>query len=97
MPIVQSATPRLTLQVVVERLSRHGQSATYSAVGGVVGRHAIGVMQGQLKTHQYSWVVAKKTGEPSGYTPVQRDPRLPGQSDPINTIEELLRWPAKNH
>ena len=86
----------MQLEAVVERLSRYGQRATYSAVGGVVGRLAIGVMRGQPKTHQNSWVVAKRDGEPADYAPAERDPRLPGKSQPIDTTQGLVQWLAEH-
>ena len=86
----------MQLEAVVERLSRYGQRATYSAVGGVVGRLAIGVMRGQPKTHQNSWVVSKGNGEPSGFSAAERDPRLPGKSQPIRTTQGLVQWLAEH-
>jgi len=82
----------MKLDIVVERLSRHAQRATYAAVGGVVGRLARGVMRGRPKTHENSWVVAKENGEPTGFTAEERDPRFPGQGEPINTADDLRQW-----
>ena len=83
----------MKLDIVVERLSRHAQRATYAAVGGVVGRIAIAVMHGRPKNHENSWVVAQnKKGEPTGFTAEERDPRFPGQGEPINTADGLRQW-----
>jgi len=82
----------MELSVVVERLHKHGQRATYAAVGGLVGRLPLSVMHGQMKSPENSWVVAKKTGYPTGFAPSERDPRLLSSATPIETPEKLLLW-----
>ena len=82
----------MNVDFVLDRLHKQGQRATYAAVGGVVGLPARSVMSGQPKNQQSSWVVAKATGLPSGYTSAETDPRLARSAAPITTSEELSRW-----
>ena len=77
-------------------LSKHEQRATYAAVGGIVGRPTRSAMHALAKTPQNSWVVAKATGKPSGYSPDPMDPRLPGWGQPISSSEDLAEW-LRNH
>ena len=82
----------MELSVVIARLHKHGQKATYGAVGGVTGRLARGVMQGQPKLPRNSWVVAKKTGLPTGYSPAETDSRLQPHAPAIDSPEQLRAW-----
>jgi len=82
----------MDLDAVLDHLHKRGQRATYSAVGGVVGRPARSVMQGQPKTARNSWVVAKENGLPTGYTTADIDPRLSTSGKPLATPEELRQW-----
>jgi hypothetical protein len=86
----------MKIEDLAARLSKHQQRATYAAVGGVVGRPARSAMHGLAKTPQNSWVVAKETGKPSGYSADQMDPRLPGNGRPISSSEGLANW-LRNH
>jgi hypothetical protein len=82
----------MTLEELIARLDRHGQRATYGAVGAVVGRLARSVMSGRVKEPRNSWVVSKQTGLPTRYSPAQTDPRLTNGKPPLDTEQELRRW-----
>jgi hypothetical protein len=82
----------MNVEVVVDRLHKHGQRASYAAVGGLVGLPARSVMTGRPKNPRNSWVVSKGTGLPSGYTRAETDARLAGSAAPITTPEELREW-----
>ena len=88
--------PIMEPAAVVERLHKHGQRATYAAVGGLVGRLPRSVMHSQQRSHQNSWVVAKETGVPTGYSLAECDPRLRVSSEPIHTAESLQLWLKAN-
>lgn len=49
-------------------------------------------MQGLPKTPENSWVVAKATGQPTGYAASERDPRLDRSGQPITVAAELISW-----
>ena len=82
----------MNLDEIVERLYKYGQRASYGAVGEMVGRPARSVMSGRPKTPRNSWVVSKTTGEPSGYLPSERDPRLGLSRSTLTTLDGLVRW-----
>src|SRR5262245_62882209 len=56
-----------TLNTVVALLEKHKQRATYAAVAGVVGLRPRSLLAEQPRSPQFSWIVAKKNGLPSGY------------------------------
>ena len=89
-PSTSEKTARLLR--VVELLDLYGQRATYGAVGGVVGRPAQSVMQGQPKTHRNSWVVSATHLTPTGYDEAERDPRLFSRNTVLRTPEALAAW-----
>ncbi len=80
------------LSKIVASLSMHSQRATYGAVGGLVGLPARSVMAGQPKSKENSWVVAAKTGKPTGYLPAETDSQLNSRALVISTAEELASW-----
>lgn len=82
----------MTLDFILDRLHKAGQRATYGAVGGVLDRPAIGLMVGRPKDKRHSWVVAKKSGLPTGYSTAEVDPRLASSPPPIDTPESLSAW-----
>jgi hypothetical protein len=82
----------MDLETVLDRLHRHGQRATYAAVGGVAGRPALSVMRGRPKDRKHSWVVARANGLPTGYTTAEVDPRMIGSPPPIDDVEQLRLW-----
>jgi hypothetical protein len=95
-PSPSLSSREIDLEAVVDRLNRHGQRATYSAVGSVAGLPARSVMHGRPMDRRNSWVVAKVNGLPSGYTHSDMDSRLPASPAPIADGEELRRW-LKSH
>jgi hypothetical protein len=82
------------LAAVLVALDGHHQRATYAAVGGVVGRPALSLMQGRPKTAMNSWVVSKKTRLPTGYAESECHPRLTSNPHVIQTPDELRNWLA---
>lgn len=86
----------MKIEDLAARLNKHEQRATYAAVGAIVDRPARSMMHGLAKAHQNSWVVAKATGKPSGYSADQMDPRLPGCGQPISDSGDLAKW-LRNH
>jgi hypothetical protein len=87
----------MDLEYIVRQLNARKQRATYGAVAGIVGGLARGLMNGRPKTPEYSWVVAKSDGRPTGYTNHQIHPdclrsivERPG--DVIADPERLKAW-----
>lgn len=82
----------MTLDLILDALHQFGQRATYGAVGGLLNRPALGVMQGRPKDCRHSWVVPKGNGQPTGYQTGEVDPRLQTSPSPIDTAEALRAW-----
>jgi len=80
------------LSKIVASLAKHSQRATYGAVGGLVRLPAQSVMSGQPMSKENSWVVAAKTGKPTGYLPSDVDPKLNSKVLVISTADELKLW-----
>jgi hypothetical protein len=85
------------LDDIVDQLNERKQRATYGAVATFVGGAPIGLMRGRERCHKYSWVVAKKTGRPTGYAESQIDPDCRGQigqrpGDIIEDGDSLKKW-----
>jgi len=81
-----------TLDAILDQLSHFHQRATYGAVGGILGVPAAFVMQGRPRDHRHSWVVNQETGDPTGYTPAQRDLQLYARDSILATEANLLAW-----
>lgn len=86
------ATKQDHCMAVVAILDRYGQRATYAALGGVVGLPARSVMQGHPRSHANSWVVAAKSGLPSGYVESEWHPLLKQHQMIIRSPEALEAW-----
>jgi hypothetical protein len=86
------------LESITILLQLYRQRATYAAVGEYVGLPAqsIGRVLGQ-KTTKNSWIVAKKTGRPSGYVEIQIHPELRESTKPLldtrAKLEDFLNNP----
>ncbi len=83
---------KLRLATVVATLERHSQRATYGAVGGFVGLPAQSVMNKEVKSHRNAWVVAVKTGEPTGYDRTQIPPSLNKNARVLDSPAALDTW-----
>ena len=81
---------------VLAALNKHHQRATYGAVGDLVGLHALSVMRGLTKAPQYSWVVSKATGMPTGYAESELDSHLRLQSRVLKSRSELAEWLSRH-
>lgn len=86
------AKRNLKREDIVATLARHKQRATYGALAGILGGLARSVMSGESKTANNSWVVAAKTGLPTGYTKSEMDPDLKIKSKIISDGDELFAW-----
>ena len=81
-----------TLDAILDLLSNWHQRATYGAVGGVLGINPQSLMGGQPLDPRHSWVVNKKTGDPTGYTPAQCDAQLYARTTILTTEAVLIAW-----
>jgi hypothetical protein len=81
---------------VLTALNKHRQRATYGAVGDLVGLPALSLMQGLTKGPQYSWVVSKSTGMPTGYAEAEIDSHLRLQSRVLKSRAELEEWLSRH-
>ena len=70
---------RMTIETILDYLNAVPVRATFGAVGEVLGvrPQAVSRLLGARRP-EASWIVNGSTGEPTGYTAEQVDPRLPG-------------------
>ena len=79
----------MTIETILDYLNAVPVRATFGAVGEVLGvrPQAVSRLLGARRP-EASWIVNGSTGEPTGYTPDQVDPRLPG-TQVIRSGDEL--------
>ena len=89
----------MRLDDIVAQLNERRQRATYGAVAALVGVRPRWLMRGRedMKCHAYWWVVAKKTGSPTGYAECQIHPECLSQirrrlRNIIEDGDSLKRW-----
>lgn len=82
----------ITLDQVLDALSRGRQRATYGAVAALLDRAPRTLMKGRERDQRHSWVVNSGNGQPTGYTPDQMDPNLGEHPEVLSTKEDLVRW-----
>jgi alkylated DNA nucleotide flippase Atl1 len=77
---------------IVEFLNRERVRATYEAVADVAGvpARSVGRLLGD-RCELASWVVNGKTGEPTGYTALDKHPALYERSEIITSGDDLIR------
>jgi hypothetical protein len=82
---------------IIGWLQNKKQAATYTALAGCCGGSPRTVLTGAPKNAKYSWIVAKKTKSPSGYSLSEIDSHLMESiaqkgviTDPA-VLERLLR------
>jgi hypothetical protein len=66
----------VTLDQILDALSRGRQRATYGAVAALLDRAPRTLMKGRDRDRRHSWVVNSGNGQPTGYSPEQIDPNL---------------------
>ena len=78
---------------VLEFLNHARLRCTYGAMAGVLGTDARFVAQRYLgaRRKNASWVVNKKSGEPTGYEEQEKHPELHNCSQVISDANELCR------
>ena len=81
----------MTIETILAYLNAVPVRATYGAVGDVLGvRPQVVPRLLGTRRPEASWIVNGSTGEPTGYTPEQVDPRLAG-THVIRSGDELRR------
>ena len=84
--------PSIAIYQILDALNRHRIRATYGAVAELIGGLPLGVSQRLGERRRYaSWVVAKRTGKPSGYRLDQIHPDIEATRRIITTGDELRR------
>ena len=81
-----------TLDMTLDLLSHYHQRATYGAVGGILNVLPRSVMKGRSHNARHSWVVNKKTLEPTDYTTTECDPHLYERDAVLTNEKDLRRW-----
>jgi hypothetical protein len=82
----------LSLDEIVEVLDQRGQRATYGAVAKLLDQSPRSLLKGRDRGRQYSWIVNRNTGLPTGYAEDQIDPRLRESGPVIGTDVDLRTW-----
>ena len=82
----------VTLDQILDALSRGRQRATYGAVAALLDRAPRTLMKGRERDQRHSWVVNSGNGQPTGYSPEQIDPNLAEHAEVLSTKEDLLQW-----
>lgn len=79
---------------ILDRLNQARQRATYGAVAAVVGSAPRTLMTGRERDLRHSWIVSRKSGQPTGYEADQVHPDLLRSERVLETREDLERWLA---
>ena len=82
------------MEQILDALQDNQQRATYGAVAAVLGSAPRTLMKGRERDARHSWVVSRKSGEPTGYEPGQAHPELRRSDRVIETRDELEKWLA---
>ena len=82
----------LTIDQILDALDRGHQRATYGAVAALLGTSPRTLMQGRGRDQRHSWVVSRRSGEPTGYAADQIHPDLRANPEIFESKEELARW-----
>jgi hypothetical protein len=80
------------LDHVLDALNRYHQRATYGAVAEVVGATPQSLMTGRPRDRRHSWVVNRKTGKPTEYSPSQVHPNLTERQEVLSSGKQLQGW-----
>src|SRR5215211_2307500 len=65
-----------SLDSILDELDRFHQRATYGAVAAVVNSSPRSLMSGRDRDQRSSWIVNRRDGLPTGYTPEQTHPEI---------------------
>ena len=84
----------LTIDEILNALDDGRQRATYGAVAALLGTSPRTLMVGRQRDQRHSWVVSRKTGEPTGYSPEQIHPDLREKPEIFETKEGLEQYLA---
>lgn len=84
----------LTIDEILNALDRGRQRATYGAVAALLGTSPRTLMQGRQRDQRHSWVVSRKSGEPTGYSAEQIHPNLRERPEIFASKEELAQYLA---
>lgn len=79
---------------ILDALHRGRQRATYGAVAALLGKAPRTLMSGRERDPRHSWIVSRRTGEPTGYEPDQLHPELRANVHVIDGRQELEEWLA---
>lgn len=81
------------LEKILDCLNATRCRATYKAVGDVIGVYHRNVrLELRNRCPRNCWIVNKNTGQPSGYTSGQMDPRFDRHSRLLTTDRELRQF-----
>ena len=82
------------MEEILDVLDCNRQRATYGAVAAVLGTAPRTLMKGRVRDRRHSWVVSRKSGQPTGYEPGEAHPDLCTSDRVIETRDELEQWLA---
>ena len=81
-----------TIDSILDQLDRFHQRATYGAVAGLVDSSPRSLMSGRERTQRSSWIVSRKDGKPTGYTPEHTHPAIAERERILGNAEALRSW-----
>jgi alkylated DNA nucleotide flippase Atl1 len=84
----------LTIDEILDALDHGRQRATYGAVAALLGTSPRTLMAGRERDQRHSWVVNRKSGEPTGYSAEQFHPDLREKPEIFDTKEALEQYLA---
>lgn len=82
------------LDHILDALNARHQRATYGAVSALIGAAPRTLMSGRDRDARHSWVVSRKTGQPTGYEAEQIHAELQATALVIESREALEQWLA---
>ena len=83
------------LDTVIATLNQHQQRATYSAVAALIGHAPRSLMKGKPREQSNSWIVAVRSGVPTGYGETELHPELRKNANVLRTKEDLEKFLAE--
>ena len=81
-----------TFDSILDSLVGQQQRATYGAVAGVLNSAPRTLMSGRPRDPRHSWIVSRRSGEPTGYAPDQMDPALATRPEVLKSPDALRIW-----
>ena len=80
------------LDIILDALDAARQRVTYGAAASLLSTAPRTLMSGRERDARCSWIVSRRSGQPTGYDAEQMHSDLLANEHIIETREELERW-----